>query len=322
MRWMLLWLLISPSALAEKVLVIESYHQQNEWDQSYLTALKHALTPRHQLENFEMNTKRIPASQYSLMAEKAFAAYQQAKPDVVVLGDDNALAYMLPKLYHEPISIVFLGVNDNPRKLITRYQGQAKVTGILERPLFVKTMGEIGRMLQEDKRKVLVLFDSGNTAKIALEYMKTQVSMIENNLGITTEIFSITTDKEWYEQINTADKRGFGAIVVGLFQTLMDDAGNHVDGDKIMAWTNQHTPVPLFGFWDFSIGKGKAAGGVVLAGSDQGQMAADIVVRILEQNEDASQIPIQIGQRGRSIYHAAEMSRWGLSIPKGGTAVE
>ncbi|CAH8208088.1 hypothetical protein L9W73_07805 [Vibrio aestuarianus] len=322
MRWMLLWLLISPSALAEKILVIESYHQHNEWDQSYLKALKHTLTPRYELENFEMNTKRIPASQYSVMAEKAFAAYQQAKPDVVVLGDDNALVYMLPKLYNEPISIVFLGINDNPRKLIMQYRGQAKVTGILERPLFVKTMGEIGRMLEEDKRKVLVLFDSGNTAKIALEYMKTQVSMIENNLGITTEISSITTDREWYEQINTANKRGFGAIVVGLFQTLMDDAGNHVDAEKIMTWTNQNTQVPLFGFWDFSIGKGKAAGGVVLAGSDQGQMAADIVVRILDHNEDASQIPIQIGLQGKAIYHADEMARWGLSIPKGWTAIE
>ncbi|CAH8239878.1 Sugar ABC transporter ATPase [Vibrio aestuarianus] len=322
MRWILLWLLISPSALAEKILVIESYDQSYEWDQSYFTALHRKLTPRHELETFEMNTKRIPASQYLLMAEKAFVAYQQMQPDVVVLGDDNALVYMLPKLYNEPISIVFLGINDNPRKLITQYQGQAKVSGILERTLFVKTMGEIGRILEEDKRKVLVLFDSGNTAKIALEYMKTQVSMIENNLGITTEISSITTDREWYERISSAKERGFGAIVIGLYHTLVGDSGNHIDAEKIMAWTNQNTPVPLFGFWDFSIGKGKAAGGVVLIGSDQGQMAADIVVRILDHNEDASQIPIQIGLQGKAIYHADEMARWGLSIPKGWTAIE
>lgn len=85
-----------------------------------------------------MDTKRIPAREYSVAADRAFQAYQQLKPDLVVLGDDNALYYLLPKLYNEPISIVFLGINSNPRELLDEYSGIAQVTGILEQPLFVK----------------------------------------------------------------------------------------------------------------------------------------------------------------------------------------
>jgi hypothetical protein len=264
-----------------------------------------------------MDTKRTPVSRYPQIAEQAFARYQQLKPDLVVLGDDDALVYMLPKLYNEPISTVFLGINSNPRKLIAQYQGQAKITGVLERPLFVKTMGEIGRMLGQDKRKVLVLFDSGSTASIALEFMQTQANMIEKNLGIATEIVAVATEQEWQTRINTAKEKGFGAIVVGLYQTLVDDKEQNVPADTILAWTNQNADVPLFGFWDFSIGAGKAAGGVVLAASDQGEMASQIVLRILNNNEDANRIPIQIGQQGRAMYHEGEMSRWGLSAPEG-----
>ncbi len=54
-----------------------------------------------------MDAKRIPAREYSAAADRAFQTYQQLKPDLVVLGDDNALYYLLPKLYNEPISIVF-----------------------------------------------------------------------------------------------------------------------------------------------------------------------------------------------------------------------
>lgn len=97
-----------------------------------------------------MDTKRIPAREYSVAADRAFQAYQQLKPDLVVLGDDNALYYLLPKLYNEPISIVFLGINSNPRELLDEYSGIAQVTGILEQPLFVKNMAEIGRLLPKE----------------------------------------------------------------------------------------------------------------------------------------------------------------------------
>ena len=90
-----------------------------------------------------MDTKRLPTTPiFRNGSTKPFYTIKNSKPDVVVLGDDNALKFMLPKLYNEPISIVFLGINSNPRKLLARYQGQAQITGILEQPLLIKSINE------------------------------------------------------------------------------------------------------------------------------------------------------------------------------------
>ncbi|QXC56045.1 hypothetical protein KSS82_02035 [Vibrio mimicus] len=313
--FVLLWL-GSHAAFAENILVIESYHEGYAWDASYIRGLKQVIGDKHSLTFFEMDTKRIPEREYEEAALRAFAVYQKLKPDLVVLGDDNALYYMLPKLFHEPIPIVFLGINSNPRQLLDQYYAEAQVTGILEQPLFVKNMAEIGRLLPIQKRKVLVLFDSGNTSKIALEYMHSQDSLIKENLGIDVEIRVIKSEQEWHHAVENAPEEGFGAIAVGLYQTLVNIDGLNVPPEHILSWTNQNSTLPLFGFWDFSIGKGKAAGGVVLFGQEQGQMAAEIVLRILDHGEKAKYIPIQINRQGRGIYQPDEFARWGLKPPK------
>ncbi|ENO8415053.1 hypothetical protein ACEQ4U_000368 [Vibrio mimicus] len=323
MRWWIVfvWLLCAPT-WAANVLVIQSYHAGYAWDASYIRGLKEGVKQPHHLHFFEMDTKRIPVREYAAAAERAYQTYQQLKPELVVLGDDNALYYLLPKLYNEPISIVFLGINSNPRELLDEYSGIAQVTGILEQPLFVKNMAEIGRLIPKEKHRVLVLFDSGNTSKIALEYMQGQYALIKKNLGIDVVIRAIEKEIQWKAAVQQAPEQGFGAIVIGLYQTLIDDTGRHVPAENILSWTNQNSRLPLFGFWDFSIGAGKAAGGVVLFGLEQGQMAAELVTRILDNQESAKYIPIQINRQGRGVYQPEEFARWGLTPPKDWSPIE
>lgn len=60
MRWLLLCLVFSSQAFAAKVLLIESYHSEYPWDQSYIQGLTAALTNTIELDTFQMDTKRIP----------------------------------------------------------------------------------------------------------------------------------------------------------------------------------------------------------------------------------------------------------------------
>ncbi|MEF1255425.1 MULTISPECIES: hypothetical protein [unclassified Vibrio] len=108
MRWIVICLIFSSQALATKVLLIESYHSGYSWDASYIEGIKQTLLPSIEFETFQMDTKRLPMEQFERKSDQAFTAYQEFKPDIVMLGDDNALSYMLLKLYDEPISIVFL----------------------------------------------------------------------------------------------------------------------------------------------------------------------------------------------------------------------
>ena len=54
-----------------------------------------------------------------------------------------------------------------------------------------------------------------------------------------------------------------------------------MDEQQVLAWASAHSPVPLFCFWEFSVGKGRAIGGLVLDGRDQGAKAAELVNAIL-----------------------------------------
>jgi len=310
----LFFMLLTAPVFGASVLVIESYHSEYPWDQDYIAGLRETIEPKHQIHTFQMDTKRLPESDYATIADKAYMYYHQVKPDVVVLGDDNALKYMLPKLYKDPITIVFLGINSNPRKLLSRYQGQAKITGVLEQPLLIKTISEIGNVLPDKQGEILVLFDSGVTSKIAKKFISQKYQSVRSNLKTAVEIKSVKTKEEWKALVSQAKDRGFSAIVVGLYHTLIDSNGQNVNSDTVMAWTNQHSPVPIFGFWDFSVGKGMAAGGVVLFGKSQGEDAGKMVNQVLSGIE-TNQVPIHIGKQGKAIYSPFEMKRWGLTPP-------
>jgi ABC-type uncharacterized transport system substrate-binding protein len=309
-----LLMMVTTNAFATKVLLIESYHAEYPWDASYVKGLEKTLLPSVILETFQMDTKRLPKNEYERKANEAFEVYQQLKPEIVILGDDNALAYMLPKLYDEDISIVFLGINSNPRHLFGQYKGQAKITGVLERPLFVKSLGELRSMFTDDPFKVRVMFDSGVTSQIAKEYIDNQYRLIKENLGIDAEILTIGTKQEWRERVLNAKDEGVSVIIIGLYHTLVDEAGKNVLATQVINWTSENSPLPIFAFWDFAVGEGKAAGGIVLYGYSQGEMAATLVNRIVN-GESASSMPIQIENKGSAIYSQVAMEQWGLTAP-------
>lgn len=315
MRWAMWLLLFSSPAWAMKVLLIESYHSEYEWDKSYVQGIKDTLQPGIELETFQMDTKRLPPSDYEKMAELAFMKYIEVSPDIVILGDDNALKYLWPMIYDDPISVVFLGINSNPREILKAHQGQARVTGVLERPLFVKTIGELKRFLSDKEMKVRIMFDSGVTSTIARQYIERQYAMIKHNLGVEIDIVSAATKQEWQKNIVSAADENFSVVIVGLYQTLIDSEGNNVPADDVIRWTHENSELPVFAFWDFAVASDKAAGGVVLFGNSQGVMAGTLVNRIIN-GESARSIPIQIGNQGKAIYSTSATERWSMTPPE------
>ena len=314
MRWLLLCFIFSSQAFAAKVLLIQSYHSEYPWDQSYIKGIAATLSDKVELETFQMDTKRIPKTSYAGKAIQAYAKYKSFKPDIVMLGDDNAFSYMLPMLFDEPISIVFLGINSNPRKLLARYRGQAKVTGVLERPLFTKSLVELKKLFGDQAFKAKILFDSGITSQISKNYIKKQYTLIRDNLGIEVDMKTIASQKAWQHEVLRAKKDSFKVIIVGLYQTLVDERGNSVPAEQIIQWTNQHSELPLFAFWDFAVGKNKAVGGVVLFGYSQGEQAARLVNQIVSSGHNQPIIMVT-GTKGKAIYSETERAKWNIEIP-------
>ncbi|WP_319472001.1 ABC transporter substrate binding protein [uncultured Pseudodesulfovibrio sp.] len=314
---MLLCLLLLPAvALASsqtdvpKIMVINSYHAASPWVTGHNTALKADLEDSTRLIFFDMNTKRLPKSLHQAQAARARAAIEKERPDLLVLTDDYALKSLGNIAAQMHIPVVFLGINNNPR---TYLDSMMLATGVLERPLLKRSIVYIREILGDSFKSCLILFDDDITAQTILEQVfKKKHSLVFDET--VTDIRLLSRFEDWKQSVLNAKKNGYGAIILGLYHTLVDDRGRHVDAEQVARWTSKHSPVPVFGFWDFSVGKGLAMGGLILAAEPQGREAAKLVRRILNGQSPRNIQPV-MAEQGHFIFSLHELKRWRITLP-------
>ncbi|HEH9400843.1 TPA: hypothetical protein SIA35_002886 [Aeromonas sobria] len=309
----LLLLLLTSLSLplyAAHILVISSYHPEFLWDKSYNKGLLDGLDGEHQISHFYMDTKRYQREELDDIAQRAIAFYLKSKPDLVVLGDDNAINYLANEIAALGTPVVFLGMNENPR--LKGFVGHPKITGVLERPLLKRNISEISQLMG-GLDKALVLFDSSNVALTAIEdEFKTQTQLRVGQTLINSQLMGDYS--LWQEAVLNAKKNGYQAIFLGLYHTLVDAQGQHVSEQTVLAWTSANSPLPLFCFWEFSVGKGMAIGGLVLDGNDQGHQAAALINSILAGTLPRTLSP-RAALRGEYVFSKSELARWQLTVP-------
>lgn len=299
----------SLGAATKTIFILESYHDGYQWDHDYKAALVKRLGGKYRMTGFQMDTKRLPKNKHQEMADKAFSLIQQEKPALVVLGDDAALQLVGPRLDRLGIPGVYLGINNNPRA----YGKFNHITGVLERPLMKRNIVLIRQMLPRI-RKVLVLFDHDITSEvIRKEVFEGQDSY---RLGqVQAEVKLYQTVAEWKQAVLNAERNGYDAVVAGLYLALHDNEGRYVDANQVITWTSAHTTLPLFCYWDWAVGADKAVGGLLINGTDQGNMAADIVLRILEHGIDPAAIYPVVGPIGVYEFSRTQLERFKLKLP-------
>lgn len=297
-------------ANAESILIIESYHENFQWDIEYKKGITENLSGTHNFSYFQMDTKRLPKNEHAQMADLAWQKYLSIKPDIVVLGDDNALKYLGPRLKNTNTPVVYLGINNNPRNY-ELYQAN-NITGILERPLLKRSIIYLNKLF-EHVDKVLVLFDASpsSSAAVSMEFKTSNVMKLG---GVSVEVDQVTQYSLWQQKVMSAQSQNAAFIIVGLYQTLLDEQGNNVSEEEVIEWTSSHSLVPVFGFWDFSIGENKAIGGLVIEGYQQGYSTAQILNEIIAGKKVINIRP-QVAKKGRFIFSKAELAKHKLVIP-------
>lgn len=308
----LIVLLIHTPAFAAKpkVFVINSYHASYPWVQSHNEALQNELGDTATLSFHYMDTKRISPDQHDQRATLAMEEYWSTKPDLVVLTDDNALRLLGSRISNAGTPVVYLGINENPRQYISH---STKATGVLERPLLKRSIVFIKELLHGRLNKCLVMFDNGSTScAIVKNTFGGKDSM--NFADTTVDLQLVATFFQWKTHVLASKQMKYDAIILGLFHTLVDEEGNHVPDAMVSQWTSENSPVPVFGFWDFAIGKRKAIGGLVLAGEPQGREAAKLIKRVLA-GEDPMTVEPVTAEHGRFVFSRSQMKRWGITIP-------
>ncbi|GAK49926.1 hypothetical protein U14_01150 [Candidatus Moduliflexus flocculans] len=303
-----LWLALNAFAQEQTILLIESYHEDFEWDVSYKKGIQDILGSAYRLETFQMDTKRLPAEEHQAKADEAWAAYQRLNPALVFLGDDAALKFLGARFAETTTPVVYLGINANPRTYLPK--GAKNITGVLERPLYVRSILMLKQILP--LKKVLVLFDTDRTSEVILS------DVFEGKTEFTTaqvqgDVKLVKGWDEWQQEVLNA-KGQYDALFVGLYQTIVAQDGRHLPDSEVIAWTAANAPIPLFGFWDFAVGANKTIGGLVLSGEEHGRLAAEIALNIFA-GKNPGQMQPETTRSGQLLFSRKQLEKYQLTLP-------
>lgn len=310
---LLLLLFSLPSIAKQKIVVIESYHSGFSWDESYKKGIQSVLKDDFDIFHFQMDTKRIPEYAFEEQANKAWDFYQQVEPDLVILGDDNALKYLGVRFSKTEIPVIYLGINNNPRNY--NIHQSKNISGVLERPLIKRAIPSMTQLLPQKVRRVLVLFDNSPTSHIVLQEVfsaRTQMTIS----AIEVQIRLIGDWETWQKTVQSAADEQYDAIFFGLYQTIKDSSGKHIPASQVIDWSGKNTPIAPFALWDFSVGAGKAIGGLVLFGYEQGKLAAQMAKEVLLTGKQPYQLGPKTAEKGRYLFSRQALQKYGLTLPE------
>lgn len=306
--FLLALLLVSPLCFSKTVVVIQSYHIEYKWDADYIEAIRSVLGKDHDIHIFELDTKRLPKSEWPDKVASIEEAISKIQPDVAILGDDNAFSLMADHLVERLIPVVFLGVNGGPIQHPTL--NHELVAGILERPFFAESIRHLQKVLRVDERFLVLMDDSPTMRNAVTEYFgeKRQAEVHGSKLDIV-----LTNNKDtWLQSVFNAHDR-YDAIIVGTHHTIRDAEENYITPQELMAEAFIRTQVPIFSFWDIFIGKDQAIGGFTISAYQEGLTASRLASLILK-GVKPSGVPKLNSLSGHYVYSQSGMKYWNLKL--------
>jgi len=296
------------AATAGDILVVHSYHAGYGWDEAWQASLAETLGD-HTLHTVYMDTKRLPESKFDARADRAWQTFRERSYDAVVVGDDNALDLLGERIARATdVPVIFLGINANPRGYFSGMRLPANVSGILERPLLGLNV-RLVRQFLPDSQSMLVLLDKGVTGDAAAEQI--------GNVKAALRDFAVTIKRThrfaaWKKAVRRAKANGHDVIAPALYFRQVDPHGEAVPADRVIGWTHEHTPVPLIGFWEFTVGPNKAMAGMVLDGETMGHAAGTMLREALTTGTVPEPRTVR---GGKLLVSRSGVARWDLDIP-------
>lgn len=304
----LVLLLISPLCFGKTVVVIESYHSEYKWDSDYLKAIQENLGTQHDIHVLALDTKRLPRDEWPAKTASIQAEVDRIQPDIAILGDDNAFLLMSEYLVDKKIPVVFFGVNGS----VQQYPllEHPLVTGVLERPFFAQSVRHIRKVIRPHDNFLILMDDSPTMRNAVNEYFgeAREASLHGSNVDIV-----LTNNKdEWLNAVDEAHKH-YDAIIVGTHHTIRDNEGKYVQPDDLIKRAFYTSQIPIFSFWDISIGKQQAIGGFTVSARQEGITASRLASFVLNGMRP-DQVPRIQSVSGHYIYSESGLQHWNLNL--------
>ncbi|TCS41406.1 ABC transporter substrate-binding protein [Reinekea marinisedimentorum] len=301
-------MLLCLSAQATTIFIVSSYHPEYQWDADYVRAIKENSSSGYEFIQRSLDSKNLPPEQWQQKAAEIVAEIRKTKPDVVVIGDDNALTTVGMEIKTSGIPIVFLGINGSARQY--GLGGGSPMTGIYERPFIEASIRHVSKVTKGNL-PILVLMDNSTTMQNTVSEKFADQRSVEVQ-GTQVDILLTNSAREWKTAIAGAHER-YRAVIVGTYHTLRHDDGAAFSDESAMLYAQTALKVPLFALWDFSVAPDKAAGGYVISAYEEGKSASRII-RLVLSGVPVSSIASSNSQTGHYIYSKKAMEKWGIQL--------
>jgi|GEM_PF-767432 len=272
------------AASSGKILLIHSYHPGYKWTDDITLAVKDVLTRQNNHELFVefLDTKRHVSNDYlDEQVELLFKKYEKIEIDTIICVDNNSLNFALAhrESFFPKIPIVFCGVNSFHEWML---HGMKNITGVNEEVDLRKTI-DLMLLLHPEAKRIVVINDETETGEI-IRNEALQVSI--NYTDIQWYMPAILTIEELREEVLSLDKGDL--LLLGNFGR--DFNGKNIDLNELIRLVTTDVKVPIYGLWDFYLGKG-IIGGYLVSAKFQGKRAAEMAASILA-GQMADEIPI------------------------------
>lgn len=296
-----------------KILVLNSYHKGMQWTDDIERGIKDALATELDSVAFTyeyMDLKNNPGPIY-LYNIKQFLLkkYENSSFDLIVTTDDDAFQFVsqyIPSFFHNT-PLIFCGVNYLDDALLN---GKNNITGVLESIDLEGTL-DLALSLHPNTKRIIVINDTTLTGESNLKRLN----------GLIPK-YSGTIDFNFWSNVNMTDIQEMVNLLnkddlILLLTFNRDKSYNHYTYDESIELISKNTTVPIYGVWDFYMGKG-LTGGNLTSGYVQGQSAGALMLQVLD-GTSPQDIPILSNNLTRYMFDYKKLKKFNVklsSLPK------
>lgn len=206
------------------------------------------------------------------------------KFDAVIVSDDNALNFIVKyqeDLFHN-IPIVFLGINNEETAL--RIDSNNLITGVVEKASIEETIS-LGLELNKNAKTIIALVDNTYSGQADL---KRFYNISGNFPDVEFQDFSLEdlTFQEFEEKLHLVDETD----IILLLSVLKDKTNKAITFYNGIDLITDNCKFPIYHPYPHGIGEG-LIGGKVISHFEQGKIAAELVLKILN-GTPVKEIPV------------------------------
>jgi len=312
----LCWLFAVSTVVADHVdrhvLILHSYHPSLKWTAGIMEAMQDRLISAHPNISIHveyLDTKRNPGSVYFTSYVEGVLPRKLAGRhfDLVLTSDNDAFNFVRRHRndLFKNVPVVFCGVNGFAPEMI---EGLGGITGVSESPSFQET-GELALTLQPGTREIIflgeTLTETGRRIDDELHHFAEQ---LPKELS-----FQFWNDRPLEELEQTLDRLTRGQVVF-LASVIGKSSGQVLSYEESVRHVREHSPVPIYGSWDFFLGQG-VVGGLLTSSQAQGALAASLGLRVLS-GESTENIPVTTSDSNRYMFDFNELRRFGIPLDR------